>query len=417
MTKNVYVAFLATVLIVFSGLVHSQAEPITGTVQVDLGGVVNASIGTQINIPVNIDLTNVSATDIDGGTVNAVLGNYRIAISYGNTQLSAQVIGGFINGGTTSEFSNSVTANIISNGTSDLLLLNASQLNLNGPLGQINVAQIPFDIISTLPGTATLSVSILDLRTPIIVTGRVEQPIIGGAVLPFQTFDTQVNMQAAVDVDSDGLPDAWESLYPGFVIGVDESAFDNDLDGLSNLDEYLNNTSPINSDSDGDQVPDGYEVVNNTNPTDENDFPLWITSQPVVTASSSSQYQYQIIANKSVTTYSLTTSPAGMLIQADGLITWSVDESQAGMHDVTVIIAGNGEMAEQIFAITVAASGDINADGNVNVADYLLLQQHVVGVRVLTAEQQARADLYVGIGDGVINIQDLILLSRKVLGL
>jgi len=415
-TNKGYAVYLATMLLVFSGLAYSQTTPIIGTVSVDLGGPESGSIGTQITIPVNIDVTNVSATDVDGQAVNAVLGNYRIAIGYDNTQIKALVNAGFIDGGTTAEFSNAVTANIISNGASDLLLLNASQLNTSGPLGLMNVAQIPFDITSLLPGTATLSVSVIDLRTPIIVTGVAQQPIIGGVALPFQAFDVQIDIQAAIDVDGDGLPDAWEQLYPGFIVGVDESAFDNDLDGLSNLEEYLNGTNPISSDSDGDQVPDGYEVVSNTDPTDENSFPLWVTSQPVVVGSSSTQYLYQIVANKPVTTYALTISPVGMVIQADGLITWNVSGSQAGTHDVTVSISGNSETAEQMFTIVVAGDGDVNGDGNINVADYLLLQQHVLGVRVLAPDQQIRADLYVGTGDGVINLQDLILLAKKVLG-
>ena len=49
-------------------------------------------------------------------------------------------------------------------------------------------------------------------------------------------------------------------------LGVDPNA-DPDQDGLSNLEEYRNNTNPLNADTDGDGMPDGWEVAHRLNPT------------------------------------------------------------------------------------------------------------------------------------------------------
>lgn len=396
---------------------YAQTNPITGVAQIDLGNVVNGAYGSQVNIPVSIDLTGVSATDSAGGSVNAALGNYRIAISYDNTQIKAAVVNGVINGGTTAEFSNATSAKIITNGTNDLLIFTASQLDNNLPINVINVAQIPFDIISFQASMTTVNVSVLDLRTPIVVTGQQNMPIIGGVTIPSQTFNTQINIQASTDADFDGLPDAWELSYTGFVIGNNESNLDFDGDGLLNIDEFLNGTQPDNPDSDGDLVPDGYEVVNNNDPLNINDFPLWITSQPILVGDLKSQYLYQAVVNKPNSTFNLIVSPVGMVIQNNtGLITWSVLGNQSGLHNVSISVSTNTEVAVQDFVIAIPGSGDVNGDGNINAGDYLLMQQHVLGIRVLTNDQQTRADLFVGNGDGVINIQDLILLGRKMLG-
>ncbi|WP_286219881.1 hypothetical protein [Marinobacter apostichopi] len=69
------------------------------------------------------------------------------------------------------------------------------------------------------------------------------------------------------DTDGDGIPDEWEVTY-----GLDpDSASDADLDldgdGLSNSDEFLSLTDPTSSDSDSDGIDDGYEVSNGLDPT------------------------------------------------------------------------------------------------------------------------------------------------------
>lgn len=70
---------------------------------------------------------------------------------------------------------------------------------------------------------------------------------------------------AAKDTDGDGMPDAWE-VDNGLNPLVDDAGEDLDNDGLSNLLEYQNGTDPNNPDTDHDGMPDGWEVANGLNP-------------------------------------------------------------------------------------------------------------------------------------------------------
>jgi hypothetical protein len=62
------------------------------------------------------------------------------------------------------------------------------------------------------------------------------------------------------DTDGDGMPDGWEVQF-GLDPLVNDVAGDVDVDGLSNLDEYRLGTNPHNGDSDGDNMDDAYEVA------------------------------------------------------------------------------------------------------------------------------------------------------------
>jgi hypothetical protein len=67
------------------------------------------------------------------------------------------------------------------------------------------------------------------------------------------------------DSDGDGMPDGWEvdnNLDPL----VDDANQDPDGDALTNLQEYQAGTDPHNPDSDGDGMPDGWEVQNGLDP-------------------------------------------------------------------------------------------------------------------------------------------------------
>jgi len=78
---------------------------------------------------------------------------------------------------------------------------------------------------------------------------------------------TQVNnpVPASADSDGDGMPDAWEIAH-GLNPKLNDAAKDPDHDGLTNLQEYAAGTDPHNRDTDGDGMPDGWEVKNGLNP-------------------------------------------------------------------------------------------------------------------------------------------------------
>ena len=62
----------------------------------------------------------------------------------------------------------------------------------------------------------------------------------------------------------------------------------------------------------------------------------------------------------------------------------------------------------------VYAAGDVNGDGKLNIMDILLAQRSILGLGKLRAEEIARADLN---GNGKVDILDILLMQKKILGL
>jgi len=79
---------------------------------------------------------------------------------------------------------------------------------------------------------------------------------------------SQLYSLPALDPDGSGLPVIWEMTYFGHT-GVNPNA-DPDGDGLSNLQEYKNFTNPLNRDSSGSGIPDGWLVANRLDLLDPN---------------------------------------------------------------------------------------------------------------------------------------------------
>jgi len=71
------------------------------------------------------------------------------------------------------------------------------------------------------------------------------------------------------DSDGDGIPDYWEVTNNMDPLQAADAATDVDFDGLTALDEFRRGTNPNNPDTDNDTLPDGKEVAMGTNPLNE----------------------------------------------------------------------------------------------------------------------------------------------------
>ena len=96
----------------------------------------------------------------------------------------------------------------------------------------------------------------------------------GDGLLDGQELFNYLTDPTSNDTDGDGMPDGWEVKYglnpldsADALLDIDNDSFDSDWNGnitdseiYSNLYEYWNGTNPTNGDTDGDGMPDGWEV-------------------------------------------------------------------------------------------------------------------------------------------------------------
>ncbi|WP_417566814.1 hypothetical protein [Marinobacter sp.] len=103
------------------------------------------------------------------------------------------------------------------------------------------------------------------LTSRVEVSNNADGYVIADAVL-FREASTTSSTSSA-DADNDSMPDAWEleqGLDPTNALDADQ---DPDGDGLTNLQESLGMTDPLNADTDSDGLPDGYENTSALDPT------------------------------------------------------------------------------------------------------------------------------------------------------
>lgn len=72
------------------------------------------------------------------------------------------------------------------------------------------------------------------------------------------------------DDDADGMPNAWELSFQLDAQDASDAGQDAEFDDLNNLEEFLQGTNPLSSDSDRDSLPDGWEFANNKDPARAN---------------------------------------------------------------------------------------------------------------------------------------------------
>ena len=164
---------------------------------------------------------------------------------------------------------------------------------LNSPVTSAGVQEVesrPYWICNTLNGAAC----------PAPSSSSQSAKSSAAAMLRFSSKEPATGMAGAagalnplLDSDGDGLPDWYEVL-----IGTDPLKADTDGDGLSDFEEiFVYHTDPLNADTDGDGFSDGEEVLFGSNPLDQNSTPLSKPNRPAVNGNSNSQGEAHVKRN------------------------------------------------------------------------------------------------------------------------
>jgi len=169
-----------------------------------------------------------------------------------------------------------------------------------------------------------------------------------------------------------------------------------------NEDGDLANTIQWISDIDG-AIGTGGTLVTNLSP-----------GQHTITASITDSASHRIEVTRNIRV------PSPWDQDADGMSdAWELSQFGTLDRDGTGDFDTDGvlDLAAYQAYTSVPQDGNANGDSELNVADLLLLQRHVLGQIVLPDIQKARVDLYPSAApDGILNIQDMILMHRLLMG-
>jgi hypothetical protein len=236
-----------------------------------------------------------------------------------------------------------------------------------------------------------------------------------------------------LDSDGDGLSDSDELNE----LGTDPTDLDSDDDGLTdgasvvpvasypggtdaNNDgivegEADSGTDPNDPDSDNDGIRDGAEVAGGTNPNDA--APTISILQPSAGSDFSIGEIIRLSGSAADPEDGLLSNSIQWASNRDGSLGTgaSVDVSlSVQAHVITATVTDSqGAAASASISITVAGIyGDIDADGNVDIADLVLLERALANLGVLTPTERQRADLYPAGGDDSLDVRDLLLMRQ-----
>lgn len=105
-------------------------------------------------------------------------------------------------------------------------------------------------------------------------------------------------------------------------------------------------------------------------------------------------------------------SSSGTLIAPNGESVGSTGNPQGSQTPTSA--AAPSQSTAGTTHVASSVRGDVNGDGKLNIMDVLLAQRAILGLGKLSAEEIARADLN---GNGKVDILDVLLMQKKILGL
>jgi len=203
-------------------------------------------IGSAAVLPGNT--VNIPVTFTNNGTVSGI----QIDIQYNPSQITAgePVLDTLLNAGyRVSSFEYTL-------GSRQLVIIPPAS---NPALKNGDVVQLPF----TMGLSATVLTSV-PLQVSQIIMSDANAALVSSTSILNGLIIHAGNRTS--DTDNDGMKDYYEIIHGLHPTDSNDAGLDPDLDGLTNLQEFLANTDPHNKDTDGDGIDDGYEVRNGLNP-------------------------------------------------------------------------------------------------------------------------------------------------------